>query len=108
MFLRFLEWDRLEDSDGLGTWTALANPSAGHTLALLDEVRNLLAHLQGQLGPAGPLDDGHAWDMDLQIHDEAGTALCLDAPPQALPRVTLALTLCGHARLSACLAQGLG
>ncbi len=106
MLLLFLEWDRLEDSDGLSTWSALASPSAGHSKALLDEVRALLRHLHGQLGAPGPLDEGHAWDMDLQIHDEAGTAWSLEAPPQALPRLTLALSLCGHARLGDCLGEG--
>lgn len=103
MFPRFLEFDRLEDSDGLCTWEALANPNARYTLELLAEVHTLLQHLQAQLGPAGPLDDGHIWDMDLQIWDERGAAVCLDAPPQELARISLALSLSGHAQLRACL-----
>lgn len=103
MFPRFLEFDRLEDIEGLCTWEVLANPNSRYTVELLAEVNTLLQRLQAQLGPAGPLDDGHMWDMDLQIRDERGAAVCLDAPPQELARITLALSLSGHAQLCACL-----
>ena len=103
MFLRFLEFDRQEDGDGLSNWEALASPAARYSLELLTEVSRLLHGLAAQLGPPGPLDDGHLWDMDLQIRDEGGEAVSLDAPPQDPGRITLALSLSGRAPLWAIL-----
>jgi len=60
----------------------------------------LLSRLEARLGPPGPLDDGHLWDMELQIHDGKGVAVPLDAQPLAAARVNLALTLCSRAPLS--------
>lgn len=103
MSLKFLEFDLSEDTEGLCTWDALASPAATHTAALLDEVRTLLHRLTQQLGPAGSVDDGHAWDMDLQIHDEAGQALPLQGWSASVGRITLSLSLSGGAELGCCL-----
>ena len=100
MPLRFLEWDRLEDSDGLETWTAMASPLGRYALDMLDEVKDLLCRLEARLGPAGPLDNGYLWDMELQIHDEQGMTVTLDARSLATARVHLALTLCARVPLS--------
>lgn len=100
MGLQYLEFDLLEDSGGLRSWDALASPLPAHTPALLAEVRALLLELQRQLGPAGALDEGHRWDMDLQIHDESGTPLTLAPPPTPGQRITLALCLSGHEALA--------
>ena len=100
MPLRFLEFDLSEDTDGLRTWDALASPSATHTAALLAEVQALLDTLHRHLGPPGPLEDGHGWDMDLLVQDEAGQPLQLEAMLPQQQRVTLALTLCGREALT--------
>ena len=81
----------------------MASPVAHYSLELLTEVSRLLQGLAAQLGPPGPLDEGHLWDMDLQIRDERGKVVCLEAPPQDLGRVTLALSLSGRAPLWAIL-----
>lgn len=99
MPLQFLEFDLSEDTEGLRTWDALASPSAAHTTALLAEVQALLRHLQQHLGPSGALDDGHGWDMDLQIQDETGQHLSLNAA-QPCGRITLSLSLSGSAALA--------
>jgi hypothetical protein len=101
MPLRFLEFDLSEDTNGLRTWDALASPGASHTGALLAEVHALTAHLQQALGTPGPVDEGHAWDMDLQIHDEQGQPLPLQASAPPAGRITLALSLSGGAELAA-------
>lgn len=100
MHLRFLEFDLSEDTDGLRTWDALASPAAVHNAALLTEAQALLTHLTHALGEAGPLDEGHRWDMDLRIQDERGDPLQLQtgAPPSG--RITLALSLSGGAALA--------
>ena len=100
MPLQFLEFDLSEDSDGLQTWDALASPAAVHTAALLAEVRALLQHLQQHLGPSGALDDGHGWDMDLQIQDGSGQPVPLEAAPRPGARITLALSLSGTGALA--------
>lgn len=103
MTLRFLEFDLSEDTDGLHTWDALASPGAAHTEPLLAEVQALTRQLTQELGMPGPVDEGHAWDMDLQIHDERGQPWQLHAcaPPDG--RITLALSLSGGKPLAACL-----
>lgn len=100
---RFLEFDLSEDAHGLCTWDALASPVAGHTDALLAEVQALVQHLTLSLGPVGPVDEGHRWDMDLQIHDEAGHPLLLEAGVRPGGRITLALSLSGGTELGGCL-----
>ena len=104
MSLQFLEFDLSEDTDGLFSWDALASPAARHTPELLAEVRDLLGALHQALGPAGPVADGHRWDLDLQIHDEQGHPVALESEVQAL-RITLALSLTGDDALSAELAS---
>ena len=79
MPLHYLEFDHCEDSDGLHSWDAVASPAPHHNRTLLTEVRGVLAQLQNALGPAGPLDEGHAWDMDLQMHDEHQRLWTLEA-----------------------------
>lgn len=100
MPLQFLEFDRSEDCDGLYSWDALANPAAQHNCALLSEVRGVLAGLQAALGPSGPLDDGHQWDMDLQIRDDQGRCLTPDAANASAQRLTLSLSLSGGEALT--------
>lgn len=100
MPLQFLEFDRCEDSDGLYSWDALASPAAHHNRELLAEVRGVLARLQSALGPAGPLDEGHAWDMDLQIQDGQGQPLALEAADTLVQRLRLSLCLSGSEALA--------
>ena len=105
MSLRFLEFDLCEDTGGLYTWDALASPAAQHTRALLAEVQALAAHLTQQLGPPGPVDEGHAWDMDLQIHGAQDQPLTADAAAVCAQRLTLSLCLSGSEALADLLAD---
>lgn len=70
--LHFLDFDPSEDNDGLLCWSALASPQPVHGPALLAEVQALLDDLTKALGAAGPVDEGHDWDMALDIHTEQG------------------------------------
>jgi len=103
----YLVFDRSETEDGICSWDALASPNASHSLRLLDQTAALLQHLQQQLGPPGPLEEGHDWDLDLQVHDARQQTWPWDWSawtPQAhghgqrpaLPagRLTLALSVC--------------
>ena len=90
MPLMFLEFDLSEDDHGLRTWSALAAPASVHTPALLQEVQTLIEDLTRQLGAAGPVDEGHAWDMALDTE-------------VAHERTTVSLHLTGGDALDECL-----
>jgi hypothetical protein len=114
MALQFLDFDQSEDAHGTVGWDALASPAPAHNAAMLTEVARLLDHLHAQHGQPGPLDEGHAWDCDLQVHHEDGDPLdwgwqaqrvhWLSAPaPHA--RLTLSLCLTGDSALAHTLEQ---
>jgi hypothetical protein len=106
MNLQFLEFDSSEDSEGVVCWDALSQPAAHHTLAMLQEVTELLAwaHRYATSAP-GPLEDGADWDFDLQIHDGHASIevhwnsvrqkLDLSKTPSASTEITLSLSLSG-------------
>lgn len=106
--LDYLVFDRSESADGTGSWDALASPGAAHNQRLLEETSALLKNMHDRYGPPGPLDEGHAWDFDLQLHDEQQHAWpwvwstrglqCLHHPTPGT-RLTLALSLCATAQL---------
>lgn len=111
MALLFLDFDQSEDAHDTFAWHALASPAPRHQPALLAEVARLLEHLHGLHGQPGPLDHGHAWDCDLQVHCEDGAALpwhwvgqqlqwSAEPPAGSVPadtqaRLTLSLVLTG-------------
>lgn len=105
MPLQFLEFDRSEDNEGLYSWDAVASPAPHHNHALLAEVQGVLARLHKALGPAGPLDEGHAWDVDLQIHGAQNQPLTADAAAVCAHRLTLSLCLSGSEALADLLAD---
>lgn len=71
MSLQFLDFDLSEDPEGLRSWGALASPAAAHAHALQQEVQVLLDDLTRHLGAPGPVDEGHLWDLALDIETEA-------------------------------------
>ena len=107
MPLRFLEFDYSEDTAGQATFDALVTVDPGQWPALQREVSTLLAWAQATF-PDGPasLDDGAAWDCQLDGRLETEQPLALDWPgagetlnarPQgrATQRHTVQLTLSG-------------
>ena len=106
MNLAFLEFDCSEDAEGVVCWDALAQPTAGHTRALLQEVTQLLAwsHRLGMQDP-GPLEGGADWDFDLRIlwanasvlahWDKAQEKLDLSPQPTTGESITLSLSISG-------------
>jgi hypothetical protein len=68
MTLHYLDFDYSEDEDGNGCFDALADTPAERHPAVLAEVALVLDWAQAAFaGLHGALDDGGAWDHDLQV-----------------------------------------
>ncbi|MEJ5128691.1 hypothetical protein WH367_21800 [Comamonas sp. MYb21] len=99
--LDYLDFDTSDDGEGLTSLDAMAYAKAAQWPALAAEVTQLLAWCSDTFGAPGPLEDGHRWDLDLQLQNDAGDALALhwDArqrqllAPQAAQQTALQLSL---------------
>ena len=71
--LQYLTFDLSEATDGMATLEAMASTRAGQHAAALAEVQLLLDWAwQHHPDSHGPVDEGHAWHHDLQVHLEEG------------------------------------
>lgn len=71
MSLEFLLFDASDDGQGQGTWEAMASVPAHRVPAVMAEVDTALREAERHApGPRGPLDEGGAWDADVQVHTE--------------------------------------
>ncbi|WP_133248138.1 hypothetical protein [Comamonas sp. JNW] len=99
--LDYLDFDTSDDGEGLTSLDAMAYAKAAQWPALTAEVTQLLAWCSDAFGAPGALEDGHRWDLDLQLQSDAGDALALhwDAlqrqllAPQAAQQTALQLSL---------------
>ncbi|MBX3611623.1 MAG: hypothetical protein KF871_17140 [Hydrogenophaga sp.] len=63
----YLIFDAIDNGDDTGTWEAMASVRAHEVAAVLTEAQTVLAQADARApGPRGALDDGGAWDADLQ------------------------------------------
>jgi hypothetical protein len=70
--LRYLDFDYSEDTEGHGTFEAMATTVPANTREVLAEVAQVLAWANATFPNAqGALEDGAAWDFDLQQTNEA-------------------------------------
>lgn len=70
--LRYLDFDYSEDTEGHGTFDAMATTVPANTREVLAEVAQVLAWANAAFPDAqGALEDGAAWDFDLQQTSEA-------------------------------------
>jgi hypothetical protein len=70
--LRYLDFDYSEDTEGRGTFDAMATTVPANTREVLAEVAQVLAWANATFPNAqGALEDGAAWDFDLQQTSEA-------------------------------------
>jgi hypothetical protein len=108
MHLHFLDFEFTEDSEGHGTFDAMAAAAPAQLASLEAELVRVLRWATGEFGEPAPVDDGGTWDYELQGTQEVATALDVrfDAQAQRLrlqsggaapPRVTLSLTVSGSA-----------
>ncbi len=65
--LRYLDFDYSEDTEGHGTFDAMASTAPETTHEVLAEIEQVLAWANATFPDArGALDDGATWDFDLQ------------------------------------------
>ncbi|MDP9899057.1 hypothetical protein [Variovorax ginsengisoli] len=113
MRLDYLDFDCSEDSEGVGTFDALASTTATQLPAVHAEIETVLAWAHGQF-PEGPgaVADGADWDIDLQslreysaadtlTYDPATGRLRLTPGGDGEPRHTTSLSISGSAAFSA-------
>lgn len=85
MTLSYLDFERTEDTDGAVTLDAMASVPPADVPAVLTEIDAVLGWLRSRFGDRqGPLDEGGAWDADVQQQP--------DGPGRVLCTLTLALT----------------
>ncbi len=71
MSLHHLLFDASDDGQGTGSWEAMATVRAERLQRVMVEVEAALAAAaQDAPGPRGPLDEGGAWDAELQVQHE--------------------------------------
>lgn len=74
MPLNYLIFDHSEDTEGIGTFEAMASVTADHLEAVHAEVASVLAWAFATFIDAhGPLDQGFEWDHDLLVQQESTT-----------------------------------
>lgn len=68
MSLHYLLFDPTDNTDGTGTWDAMASVRASQLSAVRAEVQAVLDWAETHApGPRGPLDEGGTWDVDEQV-----------------------------------------
>ena len=78
MTLSYLDFERTEDTDGAVTLDAMASVPPADLPAVRAEIDAVLGWLLSRFGDRqGPLDEGGAWDADVQQQpDGPGRVLC--------------------------------
>ena len=74
MTLRWLDFDYSEDTEGVGTFDAMASTAPAHTPAVEAEIAEVIAWAEASFPHGrGVLDDGADWDCDVQeLHEDDG------------------------------------
>ncbi|NML47236.1 hypothetical protein HHL11_26045 [Ramlibacter sp. G-1-2-2] len=106
MALDWLDFDFSGDEEGHGSFDAMAAALTAQLPALQAEVLRVLAWAEHVFGAPAPLEEGGAWDYELQGVQEVATPLdvsvdlsahkiALQPGTSASPRFTLSLTVTG-------------
>lgn len=117
--LRWLDFERSDDGDGVTTFDALASVRPADRDALAADIVRVLdwAHTTYG-GTCGPVGEGGDWDFDLQLvesatdatlhYDAAARRLIWPGDGTAPPRLTVALTLSGPPAFCSALTAAFG
>ena len=120
MQLDYLSFDYSEDTDGTGTFEAMASVWPEQVPAMHAEIVRVLAWAhQAFPGTRGPVSEGGDWDYDLhgvreftvpeQIgYDAAARQLVVQAGPPAKPRHTVTLLISARDEFCAAFMQAFG
>jgi len=66
--MNFLIFDASDDGHGQSTWEAMASVQAERLPQLMAEVHAVLELAERRApGPRGPMEEGGAWDAELQV-----------------------------------------
>ena len=105
MALDYLDFEFSVDTDGFGTFDAMASAGPAQLDRLQGEIAAVLDWAHGAFGDPGPVDEGGEWDCELQgvrevattlqVRHRTGAGLEVQPGGTAEPRVTLSLTLTG-------------
>lgn len=107
MTLRYLDFDYSEDTEGIGTFDAMASIGPQQVGAVHAEVVEVLGWAHAAFaGRRGAVEDGGEWDYDLQGMQEVATpehiefdedagALRVRPGPPGAPRHTVTLSIGG-------------
>ncbi len=107
--LDYLDFDFSEEADGSGSFDAVASVGPQHLTALHAEIVAVLDWAHAAFaGQRAPLDDGGAWDVDLQslqewslsetlTYDEGRGRLAVCPGTAGAPRHTVSLSIVGMA-----------
>ncbi len=69
--LRYLDFDYSEDTEGHGSFDAMASTTPDKTPEVLAEIAQVMAWAEAMFPDArGALDDGATWDCDVQQTNE--------------------------------------
>ena len=107
--LDYLDFDFSEEADGSGSFDTVASVGPQQLAAVHAEIVVVLDWAHATFaGQRAPLDDGGAWDFDLQslqewslsetlTYDEDSGQLDVDAGTTGAPRHTVSLSIVGSA-----------
>ena len=73
MSLEYLVFDYSEGDDDTGLFDAMATVAAGRAAAVQAEIDAVLDWAARFPGPRGPVEEGGAWDADLQVSEAQDT-----------------------------------
>ncbi len=107
MSLQYLDFEYSDDTEGVGTWDAMASVSPNQVTAVQAEVARVLGWAYHAFPDGrGPVDEGGEWDFDLQAqvetlapekwqYDPSLDLVLTTRMPPGEPRHTVTLSLSG-------------
>lgn len=120
MDLNYLDFDYGEDSEGVGTFDAMASTWPEQVAAVHAEIAQVLDWAHANFPDRrGPLDEGGEWDYDLQgqqefsaseaiAYDEVARRFTVQVGPAGRPRHTVSLSISGTAAFCAAFRERFG
>lgn len=115
--LQYLDFDLSEDTEGVGTFDAMASAGPQEVARVHAEIAEVLAWAHANFpGVCNPLDEGGEWDYELQetrefsiadtlVYDDLTRLFTLTPGTAGTPRHTVTLSISGTQGFSAALRE---